>query len=135
VDEGSIETAALTPPEHAKSMHDNLDGVCSGVDVPARTASLETCEEVSWIASLVCAQNIFLEPSVPDRHCEGRFTSHTSGSNSLFPLLQPKLNLQPWLFQWFEIATAWQGSSVCSKERSFLKKDLLPCLGSIVKCF
>jgi len=26
-----------------------------------------------------------LEPSVPDRHCEGRFTSHTSGSNSLSP--------------------------------------------------
>jgi hypothetical protein len=61
VGEGSIETTALTPPEHAKSMHDNLDGVCSGVDVPARTASLETSEEVSWIASLVCAQNIFLE--------------------------------------------------------------------------
>lgn len=58
VDEGSIETSALTPPEYAKTMHENLDEVCSGIDAPARTASLETSEEVSsWIASLVCAQN------------------------------------------------------------------------------
>lgn len=58
VDEGSIETSALTPPEYDKSMHENIDEVCSGIGVPARTASLETSEEVSsWIASLVCAQN------------------------------------------------------------------------------
>jgi hypothetical protein len=39
-------------------MHANLDEVCSGIDVPARTASLETSEEESsWIASLVCAEN------------------------------------------------------------------------------
>jgi hypothetical protein len=30
-------------------------------------------------------QKAHLEPSVPDRLCEGRFTSHTSGSNSLSP--------------------------------------------------
>ena len=49
---------ALSPPEYAKNMHENLDELCSGIDVPARTASLETSEEVSsWIASLVCAQN------------------------------------------------------------------------------
>ncbi|KAK3148469.1 hypothetical protein QOZ80_3BG0295460 [Eleusine coracana subsp. coracana] len=59
VNEGSIQTGALTPPEfYAKSMHENLDEICSGVDVPARTTSLETSEEVSsWIASLVDAQN------------------------------------------------------------------------------
>jgi len=45
-------------PEYAKNMHANLDEVCSGIDVPARTASLETSEEESsWIASLVCAEN------------------------------------------------------------------------------
>jgi hypothetical protein len=49
---------ALSPPEYAKNMHANLDEVCSGIDVPARTASLETSEEESsWIASLVCAEN------------------------------------------------------------------------------
>ncbi|XP_062209747.1 protein NLP1-like [Phragmites australis] len=59
VDEGSFETSALTPPEcYAKSMHENLDELCSGTDVPARTTSLEASEEVSsWIASLVDAQN------------------------------------------------------------------------------
>uniref|UniRef100_A0A0A9DFF7 Uncharacterized protein n=1 Tax=Arundo donax TaxID=35708 RepID=A0A0A9DFF7_ARUDO len=59
VHEGSFETRALTPPEfYAKSMHENLDELCSGIDVPARTTSLEASEEVSsWIASLVDAQN------------------------------------------------------------------------------
>lgn len=59
VNEGSIETGVLTPPEfYAKSMHENMDEICSGIDVPARTTSLETSEEVSsWIASLVDAQN------------------------------------------------------------------------------
>jgi hypothetical protein len=59
VDEGSIETSLLTPPElYAKSLRENMHGLCSGVDVPARTTSLETSEEVSsWIASLVDAQN------------------------------------------------------------------------------
>ncbi|TVU48492.1 hypothetical protein EJB05_08130 [Eragrostis curvula] len=59
VNEGSIETSFITPPEfYAKSMHENLDELSSGVDVPARTTSLETSEEVSsWIASLVDAQN------------------------------------------------------------------------------
>ncbi|KAL6645402.1 hypothetical protein ACP70R_017010 [Stipagrostis hirtigluma subsp. patula] len=52
VNEESFETSALTPPEfYAKSMHENL---CSGVDVLARTTSLEASEEVSsWIPSLV----------------------------------------------------------------------------------
>jgi hypothetical protein len=59
VDEGSIETSLLTPQEfYAKSLHENMDELCSGLDVPARTAFLETSEEVSsWIASLVDAQN------------------------------------------------------------------------------
>jgi hypothetical protein len=59
VDEGSIETGVLTSPGiYAKPMHENLDEICSGVDVPARTTSLGTSEEVSsWIASLVDAQN------------------------------------------------------------------------------
>lgn len=58
VDEGSFETRAPTPPEYTKTVHENLDEVCSGIDVPARTTLPETSEEESsWIASLVCAQN------------------------------------------------------------------------------
>jgi hypothetical protein len=56
VDEGSIETSVLTSPGiYAKPMHENLDEICSGVDVPARTTSLGT--SASWIASLMDAQN------------------------------------------------------------------------------
>lgn len=33
-----------------------------------------------------------LEHSIPDRHCEGRFTSHTSGSNSLSPTCSQSSN-------------------------------------------
>jgi len=43
--------------EYAKNMHEILDDLCSGIDVPARASSLESSEEVStWIASLVCAK-------------------------------------------------------------------------------
>ncbi|CAL4912401.1 unnamed protein product [Urochloa decumbens] len=59
VDEGSFETSTLTPAEfYDKPIHENLDEVCSNIEVPARTTSLETSEEVSsWIASLVDAQS------------------------------------------------------------------------------
>nr|CAB3502125.1 unnamed protein product [Digitaria exilis] len=59
VEEGSFEASTLTPAEfYDKPMHENLDEVCSNIEVPARTTSLETSEEVSsWIASLVGAQN------------------------------------------------------------------------------
>ncbi|KAJ1298948.1 hypothetical protein BS78_01G493200 [Paspalum vaginatum] len=58
VDEGSFQTSALTPPEYTKTMHENLDEVCSGIGVPARATLPETSEEESsWVASLVCAQN------------------------------------------------------------------------------
>lgn len=59
VEEGSFEASTLTPAEfYDKPMHENLDEVCSNIEVPARTTSLETSEEVSsWVASLVGAQN------------------------------------------------------------------------------
>ena len=59
VDEGSFETSTLTPAEfYDKPIHENLDDVCRNIEVPARTTSLETSEEVSsWIASLVDAQS------------------------------------------------------------------------------
>jgi hypothetical protein len=37
-------------------------------------------------------QKAHLESSVPDRHCEGRFTSHTSVSNSMSPSGSQSLN-------------------------------------------
>ncbi|KAL6907426.1 hypothetical protein ACP4OV_002465 [Aristida adscensionis] len=59
VNEGSLETSALTPAEfYIEPMNENLDELCSSIDVPARTTSMEASEEVSsWIASLVDAQN------------------------------------------------------------------------------
>ncbi|CAL4928861.1 unnamed protein product [Urochloa decumbens] len=41
---------------------------------------------------LLSEQKGHLEPSVPDRQCEGRFTSHTSGSNSLSPTCSQSSN-------------------------------------------
>ncbi|WVZ55328.1 hypothetical protein U9M48_006000 [Paspalum notatum var. saurae] len=66
VDEGSLETSALTPPEYTRTMHENLDEVCSGIDAPSRTTLPETSEESSWVASLVCAQNKGVKETVSD---------------------------------------------------------------------
>uniref|UniRef100_A0A0D9VP53 RWP-RK domain-containing protein n=1 Tax=Leersia perrieri TaxID=77586 RepID=A0A0D9VP53_9ORYZ len=59
VDDERYEVSQPTRPEfYAKSVHENLDELCSGINVPGRTASVEASEEVSsWIASLVDAQN------------------------------------------------------------------------------
>uniref|UniRef100_A0A0E0NP89 RWP-RK domain-containing protein n=2 Tax=Oryza TaxID=4527 RepID=A0A0E0NP89_ORYRU len=59
VNDGPFEISQPTRPEfYAKSVHEDLDELCSGINVPGRTTSLEASEEVSsWIASLVDAQN------------------------------------------------------------------------------
>ncbi|KAF0912264.1 hypothetical protein E2562_013948 [Oryza meyeriana var. granulata] len=56
--DGPFEVSQPTWPEfYAKSVHENLDEFCSGINVPGRTTSLEASEEVSsWIASLADAQ-------------------------------------------------------------------------------
>lgn len=58
VDDESPETNLPTPPEFYARATEKFDEICSGINVPARTTSLEASEEVSsWIASLVDVQN------------------------------------------------------------------------------
>ncbi|XP_040377659.1 protein NLP1 [Oryza brachyantha] len=58
VNDEPFEVSQPTRPEfYAKSVHENLDELCSGINVPGRTTTLEASEEVSsWIAGLADAQ-------------------------------------------------------------------------------
>ncbi|CAM0870494.1 unnamed protein product [Alopecurus aequalis] len=56
--DGSPETSSPPPPEFRKKPAENLGELSCGINVPARTATVEASEEVSsWIASLVDVQN------------------------------------------------------------------------------
>ena len=56
--DGSPETSSPTPPEFHKKPIENLDELSCGINVPARTTTVEASEEVSsWIASLVDVQS------------------------------------------------------------------------------
>uniref|UniRef100_A0ACD5WTP4 Uncharacterized protein n=1 Tax=Avena sativa TaxID=4498 RepID=A0ACD5WTP4_AVESA len=56
--DGSPETCSPVTPEFCVQPTENLDVLSCGINVPARTASVEATEEVSsWIASLVDVQN------------------------------------------------------------------------------
>ncbi|KAG8073320.1 hypothetical protein GUJ93_ZPchr0006g45141 [Zizania palustris] len=59
VNDGSFEVSAPTLPEfNVTSVHENMDELCRGINIPGRITSLEASEEVSsWIASLVDAQH------------------------------------------------------------------------------
>ncbi|KAL5218128.1 hypothetical protein ABZP36_018812 [Zizania latifolia] len=59
VNDGPFEVSAPTLPEfNVNSVHENLDELRCGINVPGRITSLEASEEVSsWIASLVDAQH------------------------------------------------------------------------------
>lgn len=56
--DGSPETSSPTPPEVCDKPTEILDELASGINIPARTTSVDASEEVSsWIASLVDVQN------------------------------------------------------------------------------
>uniref|UniRef100_A0A0A9DCL6 PB1 domain-containing protein n=1 Tax=Arundo donax TaxID=35708 RepID=A0A0A9DCL6_ARUDO len=132
VHEGSFETSALTAPEfHAKSMHENLDGLCSGIDTPARTTSLEASEEVSsWIARLVDAQNKGVKEMDGDRPFgfgkkEDEGFSVTAGWHTS-PVLRPESSIFPGFKQHEEHkvkeATCSSGPSSSNLEKTAEKR-------------